>query len=73
MPVPLCQPLSMASKKDTHRHDDPLERAKAWLTKDDDERWKAGVSAPSTLHQTNNRCPKKRQRKKENRETHVQN
>jgi hypothetical protein len=33
----------MVDKKYLDVYDDPIERAKAWLTKDDDETWKAGV------------------------------
>ncbi|KAK2608954.1 hypothetical protein QQS21_002530 [Conoideocrella luteorostrata] len=32
----------MVDKKYQDIYDDPVERAKAWLTRDDDERWKAG-------------------------------
>ncbi|EFY92734.1 hypothetical protein J3458_001878 [Metarhizium acridum] len=32
----------MIDKKYEDLYDDPLERAKAWLTKDDDDHWKAG-------------------------------
>ncbi|KAG6039129.1 hypothetical protein E4U41_003187 [Claviceps citrina] len=39
----------MADKNYTDWHDDPVERAKAWLTKDDDERWKAGEWTYSLL------------------------
>lgn len=34
----------MVDKNHADMYDDPVERAQAWLTKDDDERWKAGVS-----------------------------
>ncbi|GAB0136886.1 hypothetical protein EsDP_00005172 [Epichloe bromicola] len=32
----------MVDKNHADLYDDPVERAQAWLTKDDDERWKAG-------------------------------
>lgn len=42
----------MVDKKYEDIYDDPVERAKAWLTKDDDERWKAGVRFPFPVSQT---------------------
>lgn len=42
----------MVDKKYEDIYDDPVERAKAWLTKDDDERWKAGVRFPFPVSQS---------------------
>lgn len=46
----------MAQKNSPDRDDDPIERAREFLTRDDDERWRAGVSLSVCTVQTC-QCP----------------